>query len=323
MKKIVLALLSITLLVSVSVGAEEYVVHEGDSLWKIASEYETSVEAIVELNDIENSNMIYTGDILTLPGKDTLVKNWTVDGFVQAESVLYVPGHEWLYVSNVNEQGLGYISRVSQDGKLDTLKFTDGIPVALGLAYYDGHIYSASLNTINVIDITSGEIVKSILAENGGMINDITISPDGTLYATDSFTQTIYMLNGDVLESWYHSDEFVMLNGIFFDYGTLYVSNMNMEDMTGSVYKIDVDRKDVSLVKSMENIGAIDGISRLGNKLIASNATTRELISFTENKVEVLGQFEGGMADITVNLASGEVYIPYLESNKLESYTFE
>lgn len=98
---------------------------------------------------------------------------------------------------------------------------------------------------------------------------------------------------------------------------------MNMQDMTGSIVKIDVATKEMSLVKSMENIGSIDGITKLGNHYLASNASTRELLAFTEDTVEVLGVFEGGMADISVNQQTGEVYLPYLETGEVRSYSFD
>lgn len=324
MKRTMILLMILSLALTATVSAEEYTVQDGDNLWKIADQYDTTIEAIALANDIKDINLIFKGQVLEIGYQSVVVeKNWEVDGFMQAESILYVPGHDWLYASNVNEQGAGYISKLSLDGKVEELKFVEGIPLALGLAYYDGHIYSASQNTVKVIDINSGEIVKELVAADGGMLNDITFSPDGDLYVTDFLSKKIYTSNGTSLETWYASDDFTMLNGIFFDYGDLLVSDMNMADLTGSIYRINVETKELSYVESMKDIGAIDGITKLGNQYLASNATTRELIAFTENSSEVIGVFEGGMADISVNTTTGEIYIPYLETNKVESYTIK
>ena len=43
-----------------------YKVQSGDTLTKIATQHLTTVENLVELNDIENPNLIYVGDILKL-----------------------------------------------------------------------------------------------------------------------------------------------------------------------------------------------------------------------------------------------------------------
>lgn len=235
MKRIRTLLLAIMLIVSIAmpVNAEAYTVKDGDVLWKIARDYNVSIEALAEDNEIENVNRIYKGDILTIPSNTELesgeqdsrvMLNWTAGGFKQAESVLYVPNHEWLYTSNVNQEGVGYISRLSLDGEVDTAKFVDHVPLALGMAYNNGYIYAASQTMIKVIDIKSGEVVKELVASEGGMINDITFSPEGDLYATDFMTQRIYTSDGEKLVTWLTSDTFMMLNGIYFDNDVLLVS---------------------------------------------------------------------------------------------------
>lgn len=46
-----------------------YVVEHGDTLWKIAKKYYTTVEALVKLNDIEDPDVIKVGDKLIIPGR--------------------------------------------------------------------------------------------------------------------------------------------------------------------------------------------------------------------------------------------------------------
>ena len=46
----------------------------GDTLSKIALEYETTVEEIASLNNIKNPNLIYAGDSLIIPGKEMQVE---------------------------------------------------------------------------------------------------------------------------------------------------------------------------------------------------------------------------------------------------------
>ncbi|MGL5693481.1 MAG: LysM peptidoglycan-binding domain-containing protein, partial [Peptostreptococcaceae bacterium] len=43
-----------------------YIVKKGDSLSKIASRYNTSVESIVKLNKIKDPNKIYVGQLLRI-----------------------------------------------------------------------------------------------------------------------------------------------------------------------------------------------------------------------------------------------------------------
>jgi 5'-nucleotidase len=52
--------------------AESYTVQSGDALWKIADMYGVTVDALVELNGIENRDLIYTGDVLQIPGTEVV-----------------------------------------------------------------------------------------------------------------------------------------------------------------------------------------------------------------------------------------------------------
>ena len=47
-------------------GAVIYMVQKGDSLWKIAKKYRTTVADIVAVNEIENPELIYPGQKLLI-----------------------------------------------------------------------------------------------------------------------------------------------------------------------------------------------------------------------------------------------------------------
>lgn len=66
MKKLLMLVLVGVLLISSVVVADEYVVQEGDVLWKIAKDHNTTVGKIVELNELENGNKIYVDQVLQL-----------------------------------------------------------------------------------------------------------------------------------------------------------------------------------------------------------------------------------------------------------------
>ena len=48
-------------------GYITYTVRRGNTLWGIARRYNTSVSALVDLNQIQNPNLIYPGQILRIP----------------------------------------------------------------------------------------------------------------------------------------------------------------------------------------------------------------------------------------------------------------
>ena len=55
-------------------GSVKYTVVSGDSMWKIAVKYQIGLSEIISANpQIKNPNLIYPGDVLTIPQLDTSV----------------------------------------------------------------------------------------------------------------------------------------------------------------------------------------------------------------------------------------------------------
>jgi len=56
------------LLTAAVVSAATYIVQPGDTLWRISRQFGTTVDAIVQANNIPNPNLIYVGQVLEIPG---------------------------------------------------------------------------------------------------------------------------------------------------------------------------------------------------------------------------------------------------------------
>ena len=81
MKKLVTLLISVLALLFVfSIGAfaaSTHTVEKGDSLWKIAVRYQVGLSEIKAANPaIKNYDLIYPGDIINIPTKDTAVSSY-------------------------------------------------------------------------------------------------------------------------------------------------------------------------------------------------------------------------------------------------------
>lgn len=79
MKKLVSVLMGIVILgiAATSVSAAEYEVQKGDSLWKIANENNTSVEMLMEINELKSS-LIHPKQVLKLGTEETEAAFYTV-----------------------------------------------------------------------------------------------------------------------------------------------------------------------------------------------------------------------------------------------------
>jgi len=64
----VMAVLVLMLVTVALVSAATYIVQPGDTLWRISRQFGTTVEAIVQANNIPNPNLIYVGQVLEIPG---------------------------------------------------------------------------------------------------------------------------------------------------------------------------------------------------------------------------------------------------------------
>lgn len=61
-----------------SPGGVTYTVRPGDTLWAIARRFGTTVQALVRANHIADPNLIYPGQVLTIPGHDAMEAVYTV-----------------------------------------------------------------------------------------------------------------------------------------------------------------------------------------------------------------------------------------------------
>lgn len=52
-------------------GATEYTVVSGDTIWSIASSHGVSVSALLDANGLDDSSIIYPGDVLIIPGSES------------------------------------------------------------------------------------------------------------------------------------------------------------------------------------------------------------------------------------------------------------
>lgn len=102
MKKIVFSLIIgifALWIVTPSASANEIVVKKGDNLWSLANEYDTSVENLIEINNLE-STMIYPNQILHTAVHHIVQKGDTLWGLSQAYGTTIQALKEWNQLSS-------------------------------------------------------------------------------------------------------------------------------------------------------------------------------------------------------------------------------
>ncbi|WP_420434713.1 SMP-30/gluconolactonase/LRE family protein [Hyphobacterium sp.] len=188
-----------------------------------------------------------------------LTEVWRTGGFAAPESVLPDPETGLLFVSNVNGEGdaadgNGFISRITRGGEIETLQWATGLDAPKGLALDGDRLYVTDIARIVCIDRRSGEIVESWPAPGAGFLNDAVAGPDGRIYASDSATSRIYVLEDGMVHVWAEDAALSAINGLWME-----SDRMLAVTMDGVFAAVTLDGQSVTVLG--EGLGDADAIA--------------------------------------------------------------
>lgn len=138
-------------------------------------------------------------------------------------------------------------------------------------------------------DLTSKKLIHQFdLHVEKAFLNDLTVTANGDVFATESVNGRIYWINpaNDSLELFLNLSAFDFLNGITYsgEYNSLFVSSIQ------GVLKIDIQSKAYTLLKAIDGIDAagIDGLSFYENKLIGHQSSKVSVFYLNENGNQII-----------------------------------
>lgn len=253
---------------------------------------------------------------------------WQVGQLDQPESVVSEQGGRYLYISSINGQpaelnGLGYISRVAKTGEMVDHKWIDGLDAPKGMAISNGNLYVADMKNLHVINLDTAEVIKRYSAPEAKMLNDVTVSGDGSVYISDLIGGGIYRLSNDKLEKWLDHPNLPHPNGVLCHDEGLLVANwgegMQADFSTktpGTLYSIDLESKQLNVLPAGYQLGNLDGVVADEDGLYISDWITGELYQLRDNERRVIGKLESGLADIGGS-GNGIIYAPLMMDNRV------
>ncbi|MFQ5661531.1 MAG: SMP-30/gluconolactonase/LRE family protein [Gammaproteobacteria bacterium] len=272
----------------------------------------------------------WTPTTAVIAGEVSLEKLWELDGLSKPESVVYDKRSNALYVSNINgspmeKDGNGFISKVSLQGKLIANKWVTGLDAPKGLAIHDNKLYVTDIDSLVEIDMNTATILNRYKAEGGKFLNDITAAEDGTLFISDSRTNTLYRFNGS-MEKWMTSAAFDSPNGLLAETGRLVVGTMGTgftpDSAPGQLLAVSRSNRIISYL-THGRIALIDGVEAdldHNGYYVTANLNGELLHISNLGEVKTLLKIEPGMADHEYIREKDMIIMPFLRSGKLLAY---
>lgn len=144
-----------------------------------------------------------TGLVAQPARQPKLEKMWETDTIIKVpESVLFDNKRNTLYVSLIDgapweADGKGGIAKMSTDASSINQDWITGLNCPKGMGVYNNRLYAADLTDVVVINIKKGTIEKRITPPGAAGLNDITVTPQGVVYVSDSKNATVYKIEDD------------------------------------------------------------------------------------------------------------------------------
>ncbi len=245
---------------------------------------------------------------------------WETDSVLKTpESALYDNTRNVIYVSNVNlnprqKDNNGFISKLDNNGNIIELEWVKGMSSPKGLGLFDNILYVTDVDEVIAINVETNSIIKKYPVANAGMLNDISIDKDGTIFITDMDAGKILTLKNESISIW--KSDINKPNGVFVEDNRILIASSD-----GKLTSYNKASKEPSII--CEGISSGDGVEIMksgsylvsdwtGEVFLIKNGTLTSLLSTKENNIQT--------ADIGIIKDKNTLLIPTFFNNKLVAY---
>ncbi len=260
---------------------------------------------------------------------------WQVSGFNNPESALPDTSTGVIYVSNVagkpdDKDGVGFISKLSIDGKLLADKWVTGLNAPKGLALVGSHLFVADIDRLVEIDTETGKIVQDYPAPDAKLLNDVAADGDGHVYVSDWVGNAIWRLADGNFEQWVESPELKSPNGLLVEGDKLIVATWgDMEPdystkVGGNLLTIGLESKEIATLGDGKPVGNLDGLEPFdAESYIVTDFMAGKVYQITRSgAAKELLTLSLGSADLGYVPGSRTAIIPVMMEDKVVAYKF-
>lgn len=274
------------------------------------------------------------------PPPPTATRVIAVPGFSSPESVLHDSTQDVYFVSNINgsptaKDANGFISRVTPEGAVVNLRFIEGgkngvtLNAPKGMALAGDTLWVADIDAVRAFDARTGAPLDSVSLStlSAVFLNDITATPSGALYITDTGIRfddvgnvlhrgpdRLFRIGPDrVATVALRGDSLGWPNGIALDP----VGKRFIIAQLGGKALLAWKPEDRAPSVIATGAGGYDGVVVAGNRILASSWTDTTVSSYETGK-EVRLIAGAGAADIGYDAKRNRVLLPVIAANRVE-----
>jgi hypothetical protein len=258
------------------------------------------------------------------------------------ESARYDAELDVWFVSNVNggpaaKDNNGFISRLTPDGKVDSLRFVAGgrggvtLHAPKGLAFVGDTLWVTDVDAIRGFDKRSGKPVATVdLKGRAKFLNDLAAGPEGELYASDTGVEfdskggsnhtgpdRIFRVAGRKATVAVEGDTLAGPNGVAWDSAGSRLLIASFLGKTIFAWKPGARAPEAIATGP----GQQDGVEVVGGRILVTSWADSTLFAVENGRaVRVIGGLPSA-ADYGVDPRRGRVAVPMLMENRLEIWT--
>jgi sugar lactone lactonase YvrE len=253
------------------------------------------------------------------------------EGFDSPESVYYDAGSGFVFSSQIGgdaaaKDGNGRIVKLTLDGKVVDTKWSKAtLNAPKGLRAHQGTLYVVDIDEVVGFDIASGREVSRVKTD-AKFLNDMAVAPDGTIYATDSFANRVYVVRNGAASVFVASPMLELPNGILVEGGRLIVATDGRPGRggggtPGSLYAVDIATKAITRITTA-TIGTPDGIEfdGKGGYVVADVGGGRIFHVSRTGEARQIRQLDRQPADISFVPDRKLLLVPHLGLNRVSAY---
>ncbi|MEM1078123.1 MAG: ATP/GTP-binding protein [Pseudomonadota bacterium] len=256
--------------------------------------------------------------------------DWTAGPFDMPESAIYDAPHDRIVLSVIGghpgmADGNGLLALVSPEGAILDPDWVTGLDAPKGMAILGDTLLVTDLTRLHEIDLSTGQIQRSLEVEDTMFLNDITA--DGQqAFVSDLMANRIWRYAAGALTLWLEDETLAHPNGLLLDGDRLIVGSWGpgiREDFTtqepGALLSVDLATKAVETL--VHRLGNLDGVARIGDVLLVNDWITGQLFEIAaDGTATVVAQYPAGLADISTH--GDRVFLPSMLEGTLSARSY-